>query len=319
MIDAIDNSIGVDTPVQLTVTDSCGGAPFNANITVINQGIYVNVNTGNDVTGNGSVSNPYKTITKALSVTLGNEDIYIASGTYDTAAGEVFPLSLKAGTHLIGATTPTKPFITNFGATQIIIGGSGNEINNLEIYGSAGVGSSLISSASTITIRNCIIHGDGESNNSGVFVAYGCNILDSSIYDFNGMGIDFSGSQPCLIEGNYIYFCSEGISTNSSPVIRNNLISDNGYGITVHPIGSPHPRINNNSFFCNLTANLYIFQILTLIDARNNTWGGSSLLIDSTGTCGGVGVDICYDASFPTPEPLYSGYSLMLEFCGGGG
>jgi len=317
MIDAIDNSIGVDTPVQLTVTDSCGGAPFNAFITVINQGIYVNVNTGYDTTGTGSPSNPYKTITHALSVTLGNEDIYIASGTYDTAAGEVFPLSLKNGTRLIGATTPTKPLITNFGTTRIISGNTTNGvINNLEIYGTTTSGSVLIYAFDpNFSIRNCTIHGDGETFNQGIWVpGSNCSISDSSIYDFGSSGIQVD--QSCLIQRNYIYNNNMyGIVTWGNPTIRQNFIYNNDVGIGVTTNATAQPIINYNEIYCNTTADLSIASVVTnQIDARYNAWDNDDpVWVDSSGTCGG-GVDVCYTAP-GTPAPRTSGNTQKTGGC----
>lgn len=61
--------------------------------------IYVDADTGSDTTGNGSSSKPYKTLTKAVEV-LGaakvisttGVTIYLASGIYDAAKGEEFPI-----------------------------------------------------------------------------------------------------------------------------------------------------------------------------------------------------------------------------------
>jgi Protein of unknown function (DUF1565) len=59
--------------------------------------VFVNAKTGNDTTGNGSQTTPYKTITKALKAVASPGpipvlDIEVAAGDYNTANGEVFPL-----------------------------------------------------------------------------------------------------------------------------------------------------------------------------------------------------------------------------------
>ena len=59
--------------------------------------IYVDVNHGSDQDGDGSQSNPYKTITKAVGIADGSTThfkIYIASGVYSSSSGEDFPLTL---------------------------------------------------------------------------------------------------------------------------------------------------------------------------------------------------------------------------------
>mgnify|MGYP000067067124 CR=1 FL=1 len=59
--------------------------------------IYVDVDHGSDQDGDGSQSNPYKTITKAVGVADSSKDhakIYLASGVYTSDSGEDFPLTL---------------------------------------------------------------------------------------------------------------------------------------------------------------------------------------------------------------------------------
>ena len=72
--------------------------------------------TGSDETGNGSVGAPYRTLTKAASSSADNAVIHIGAGSYDAAAGEVFPVVFEkiASLRLVGA-----------GATDTIIDGTG--------------------------------------------------------------------------------------------------------------------------------------------------------------------------------------------------
>ena len=72
--------------------------------------------TGSDETGNGSVGAPYRTLTKAASCSADNAVIHIGAGSYDAAAGEVFPVVFEkiASLRLVGA-----------GETDTIIDGTG--------------------------------------------------------------------------------------------------------------------------------------------------------------------------------------------------
>ena len=72
--------------------------------------------TGSDETGNGSVGAPYRTLTKAASSSADNAVIHIGAGSYDAAAGEVFPVVFEkiASLRLVGA-----------GETDTIIDGTG--------------------------------------------------------------------------------------------------------------------------------------------------------------------------------------------------
>lgn len=55
--------------------------------------IFVNADSGDDVNGKGSQVNPYKTITKGLSKALDGQIVIPATGTYNVALGEIFPLT----------------------------------------------------------------------------------------------------------------------------------------------------------------------------------------------------------------------------------
>ena len=66
--------------------------------------LFVNPNIGNDKTGNGSESAPWKTITQALQVAQPNTVIMLSPGTYSAETGEVFPLMLKPGVSIQGDT-----------------------------------------------------------------------------------------------------------------------------------------------------------------------------------------------------------------------
>ena len=83
--------------------------------------IYVDAQNGDDVTGDGSVNNPYKTITKGLSVAQPSDSVKVAPGTYDVANGEQFPLEVPYLVSLIG-----DPDTRGGGATPTWIKGYGH-------------------------------------------------------------------------------------------------------------------------------------------------------------------------------------------------
>lgn len=71
-------------------------------VTVQLTTIYVNAVTGDDAAGSGSIDNPLKSITRALSIAQDGTTILVAPGIYDAANGELFPLELPEGVALIG-------------------------------------------------------------------------------------------------------------------------------------------------------------------------------------------------------------------------
>ncbi len=66
--------------------------------------------SGNDVTGTGTRSAPYRTITEALTHGVDGDAIKVLPGVYDAAAGEVFPLVLPTGVDLIGIGPASRRF-----------------------------------------------------------------------------------------------------------------------------------------------------------------------------------------------------------------
>jgi Protein of unknown function (DUF1565) len=92
--------------------------------------IYVNASSGSDTTGNGSSSKPYKTFTKAMAVVAASKSfarsgvtIFLASGNYDTANGEKFPIVVPTNVTISGANygmgPPSGTFINGAGEDLI--------------------------------------------------------------------------------------------------------------------------------------------------------------------------------------------------------
>jgi Protein of unknown function (DUF1565) len=72
--------------------------------------IYVNAKTGSDTSGNGSQNSPFKSLTKAVAVlaaakslSLTGVTIYVASGDYDVANGEKFPIVVPTAVTITGS------------------------------------------------------------------------------------------------------------------------------------------------------------------------------------------------------------------------
>jgi Protein of unknown function (DUF1565) len=76
---------------------------FCASLAAQSVDYHVDVNSGSDATGNGSVGAPWKTITHALNSTSGFRRIRAAAGEYSSATGESFPLSLSPEAYIAGA------------------------------------------------------------------------------------------------------------------------------------------------------------------------------------------------------------------------
>jgi len=133
----------------------CGGSS-STNTNIADTVYYVDPATGLD-TNSGTQAEPFKTLTKAINVasivaSTKGATINAASGVYDTASGEVFPLLPTTGEILIGPDTGTANIV---GAGSYTVSGgeyiSGNGATvNTSIAFSPGVTGSL----SKITANN---------------------------------------------------------------------------------------------------------------------------------------------------------------------
>ncbi|MBV8725877.1 MAG: DUF1565 domain-containing protein [Candidatus Eremiobacteraeota bacterium] len=83
--------------------------------------IYVDPNTGNDTSGNGSQTKPYRTLTKAVfvlahakMVSPSGVTIFLASGDYVAANGEKFPIVIPASVSISGSNYGAGPTTGSF-------------------------------------------------------------------------------------------------------------------------------------------------------------------------------------------------------------
>ncbi len=150
--------------------------------------------SGDDVAGDGSFGNPYRTITKALSVASTGDDIEIGTGTYNAAAGEVFPLSIPNDVDLRNA-PGSGPVIDGDGAPVLLeIGASitlETRITGLSLV-DCGVcidlpaGTSI--SGQLLIIEDCAFtdfttaafQADFSTGSGNQFVLQNCNLLGAS-------------------------------------------------------------------------------------------------------------------------------------------
>jgi hypothetical protein len=186
---------------------------------------YVDAVNGSDASGDGSPGNPWQTLTHALSQVDGPDvEIHAAPGTYDTALGEVFPLTMEPGVSLVGSgytntvvlgTSANYVFVfpntVQYGSDTTIRGfriSGGSE--GIRIYGTAGGGSSP-------TIEYNWIAGNG----------YGIrNVLSTSQHVSARIHHN-------LISGNTTYGIGDTARADYAhcePLIEDNRITDNGSG-----------------------------------------------------------------------------------------
>ncbi len=184
--------------------------------------IYVNAATGNNSTGTGSVSAPFKTITKALSVSaVEGDSIKVAPGTYNTSLGETFPIEMLSGRKLIGVSGAKATVIDAAGSKNRVFNCIGNS-NTTVIQGfTISNGFAIDTSSSGVTSKG---GGIFIGNSSQTIIQQ--NIITKNTargYDFYQAGLGALNGGSCYGGGIYII--------SSAPIIRNNVISHNlAYG-----------------------------------------------------------------------------------------
>jgi hypothetical protein len=103
--------------------------------------------------GDGSVNNPFTTITSALARTSADQaaspgkalTIYAAAGTYDEALGETFPLTLRGSISLLGAGSEKTVIVGSGDFDHSAAGGAFNETYHLTILAGDTTGAITIS------------------------------------------------------------------------------------------------------------------------------------------------------------------------------
>ncbi len=229
----------------------------------------VDVNTGSDTPNCGDVKNPCKTITFALTQTTGNEEIFIAAGTYNAASGEEFPLLLRPGTFLhCAAHTTTIDGATSEGST--IIGDIGARIQGCTVIGDPAIDDN----GQAITVNVCVIDGNGFFMFAGIALSANSSVTNSTVRNFSndgvGRGIAVTGGSPS-ITNNVIVNNDAGVRVSGgTPTLSANTISNNATGIYMF---DSSPNITGNTITGNLDAGIDIasFKIPSSPSITNNT------------------------------------------------
>ncbi|MCB0263073.1 MAG: right-handed parallel beta-helix repeat-containing protein [Calditrichaeota bacterium] len=230
--------------------------------------LYVDAVNGDNQNGDGTFTNPWQTISYALSHITDTErhTIVVAPGSYDTSLGENFPLLMKDRISIIGAGIDSSIIdagLTNTVIKCISILDSLTTIEGFTIkrgLGGRGKGGGLfIAANSQLTIKNNKITENRYSDGAGIRIVASSpriikNMIENNVDNSEASGIYLSDNSSAIIVNNTIK--NDGTSyigqikiINSSPYIKGNFISSTnnlrGDGITV--LGSiSSPKIINN-------------------------------------------------------------------------
>lgn len=293
-------------PIQ-TSPVSAGFGPICASMSS-QQVVYVDRVNGSDIYGDGTVLNPYKTITKGLRESVYGQVIQIAPGIYNSSIGEVFPIQLKEGVALLGTdaqktiingwgdfNSPTSGWVRVgiLGADAAVVTGltiiNPQSFNNYYSILEGGIwcqdtsteirwnifrenGVAIVSAGSSSSpdiIENIIIKNGTGIGNTNLSTAY---IYGNKVMR-NNEGIRVAYSSRPLISKNYLInnsYDAIGVWL-AGPTISNNIINRNRVGI-FSGYGS-YPVVSGNTITMNSHYGIHITESTSIPDIGN---GGSS-------------------------------------------
>jgi len=270
---------------------------------------YVDSVMGSDISGTGNQSNPFKTITYAITVLGSRKSIELSPGEYNAATGETFPISLPQGAIIHGSGTD----ISSGGYSRI--SGSGTFVSTylgqsqlaaVVIQHGGGIGALVVEAPNGVGIWD-----ESDKSESGVISC----LVQASQHGIVTVGTSASKVQNNVIQGNI----SSGIQVlgNSSPTLIQNKILLNGVGVTVglgaRPLFKTADDYGMNTISGNSACNLRVLGEGDL-DVVGTIWdtdvfsfvvattcvGGTNISLEGIGT-------VIYQLVPTSTSPLFGG------------
>jgi hypothetical protein len=240
---------------------------------------FVDPVAGDDFMGNGTSWSPFRSITFTMQFTIPGDGLILATGTYSTTSGEVFPILIRPGVFVFGdpgsdgATTAVYG-----GGSYTVTGGAqiGNAINAAVIMGS---GAQL----QGVKVTNPSMNGPTPIGIGVVFDGDSGTLLQSTVAGCTLSGVNvYQDATPSISQSIISSNGTEGVSAfdTSAPSLRQNSILSNGTDGVLASQAS-HPNLGDlvtsgqNTLQSNVGVGLHNNTAVatpTLIDAIGNTW-----------------------------------------------
>ena len=156
---------------------------------------YYVATTGNNTSGSGSITAPWKTITYAISQVSADDTIMVAAGTYNAASGETFPITVDKALTIESVSGAENTNITNssglvlsIAAARVTVGGTNAGFRILgagggpAVYSASGI---YLSTADGVTIQGNTFRSVAAGESVGIVancVAQNDCLIDSNIF-----------------------------------------------------------------------------------------------------------------------------------------
>jgi hypothetical protein len=231
--------------------------------------------TGNDITGDGSLANPFRSIQRAVNISSNGNTILVGSGTYyekininknNETGGWLTIMPYNNGTVIVNGRSVDGTHYPPVGIFNILY--SNNiRISHLVLYNSSNGGVSIREKNSYIRIDNCTIN---NCSGPAIYVHNGTKGISNLTFDYNWVNDTLNnhsgtgGGQESISIGNasYVY-------------IHHNRMTDNGKITIDLKDGTNHAWIYNNKIN---TSNSQL-----LICGSSKSWCSEGIYIDARG------------------------------------
>jgi|GEM_PF-1335880 len=161
----VPNLSTTEARVRITAVGSSATDESDANFTINAATDYYVSTTGSNEAGDGSVGNPWQTITYASTQTGSGDTIHVLPGTYNAALGETFPITLEAGVRFLSETTGLATIDSETAAVDTLYLNSNTTLEGFYISNSASDGYMVyVVGSSAEILNNTIVQGGGAVN-----------------------------------------------------------------------------------------------------------------------------------------------------------
>ncbi len=190
--------------------------------------LYVNPSTGNDG-ASGSQSAPFKTITKALQSAPAGATLRLATGTYNSASGETFPIVIPTNITIVGDESQKGKGITITGSGRYLSASFGGQNITFRLENT--------STLKGVTVTN------PDSRGTGVWVeSTNPTIVNCTFVNCQREGIFATGTaKPIVTDCVFFQNAAAGLSIvrEAKGEYRKNVCQNTGYGIAVGDNAAP--------------------------------------------------------------------------------
>ncbi|PIS29774.1 hypothetical protein COT42_04395 [Candidatus Saganbacteria bacterium CG08_land_8_20_14_0_20_45_16] len=295
---------------------------------------YVDAGSGSD-SNDGSSGSPWKTITHASLLSVSGDTVNVASGTYNTDNGEIFPINVN-GAYFVATLQYGPVVIEDSGATRVFNMSTGAKLDGFYVKGVAG--NEIIGvAANSVQVLNCYVSAEGYSygiycdrspHPSGLTIE--ANIIERQTYNSGTFGVHLEGLYGAYnVTQNEISNFGTGIydsqcANSWTGIIDRNTIIKCLYGIYFYYSNHTIANVTNNIICSNPQLNGQLTGLyrsgsvgvyksgggLTVNSSYNCSWNNQA---DWSGVTQGTG-DISIYPGFTTPEA--NSYNLQLSNSG---